>query len=270
MVMRFLISHTGNWSRKMHWWFKSPQLWFRSLDTHSWYTSLFPSCSTPSSSYYIHRRSPSPIPNNVTHIHMNAHTYVHLSLLPAPPWEFPSLHFMLNRTLLQRLEENQNAFHYHRVCEGVIIIPLTKKKKTKHTIFSPNAWKDLDNLTKSPSCFLLSGGRPKHTYTQTSGSGLALASFSKASQPHDLQIQLLGLIILLHPKCLSTLLLERPRMAPKSGSGVVARGGVPSAGHFDKAAACFSVHTRKCSRFKTEGKNFMVDSWDGNRLFLLY
>lgn len=201
-----------------------------------------------------------------TYTQMHTHTFISLlSLL----LHGNSRHYNLcsTETLVQRFEENQNAFHYHRVCEGVIIIPLTKKN---HTIFSPNAWKDLDNLTKSPSCFLLSGGRPKHTHTQTSGSGLALASFSKASQPHDLQIQLVGLIILLHPTCLSTLLLERPRMAPKSGSGVVARGGVPSAGHFDKAAACFSVHTRKCSRFKTEGENFMVDSWDGNRLFLLY
>lgn len=122
----------------------------------------------------------------------------------------------------------------------------------------------METLTKSQSCFLLNGGRPKYTHTDP-WFFLGLASLSKASQCHICEYSSLAWLLLFfsrcfadivdYPesasKCLSTLLSERPKTAPKSGSGVVTEGGVPSAGHFDKTASCFSTHTRKRSLFES-------------------
>lgn len=127
------LPYLSHWEMvKKNWWFRSPQFWFRSLDIYSWYTSLFPSCRIPSSSYYIHRWSPFPFPFlTMSHTYTQMHTYTFISLLSLL-LHGNSHHYNLcsTETLVQRFEENQNAFRYHRVCEGVIIISLTKKTTT--------------------------------------------------------------------------------------------------------------------------------------------
>lgn len=144
----------------------------------------------PPSNHYIPLSITFPGSKNVTHIYTNMRTCSCLPSLPAPR-VFPPLKLMLLKNGGSKVWEKPQ---YLSLPKGVWrCCPYTTNQRIH---FSPNTWKDVENLTKSQSCFLLNGGRPKCTHSDPCFF-LGLASWSKASQCHDLQIPLLDLVTFL-------------------------------------------------------------------------
>lgn len=57
------------------------------------------------------------------------HAHAHMAVFPLSPHHGPPHPYnpCSTKTLVKRFEKNQNAFHYRRVCEGVVIAPPTKE-----------------------------------------------------------------------------------------------------------------------------------------------
>ena len=250
------------------------------LIPYPWYILFFPSSNhpSPSSNHYIHLSIAFPILNNVTHTNTNVRTHTPKHHAWSAPFSSSTMGIPIiviygqRKFWLKGLKKTKNAFHYPRVCEGVVTTPLTKESifpwipkgiwiiLQSHSLVFYSVVPDQNPPTpRQMGLFKLQQASPNKTSPQCASRTPWLGHFSPS-------LHLLMPLLTTQNQPQNTLLSQRPRIAQKSGPAIVTRGAMPSAGHFYKTASQPTLGN--VPPFQSYWKNLKV--WYGNKWFLLY